>query len=154
MSSSQPRRSPRIAAKMASTQPVQTVCSAPSVSTQSVQQPNPRRSARLSEKLRKQVQDSTYAYVKPLFNQIDSTRDENERSRIVVQIYKYLIANPMALVLYPKFRETVVAKVRFLRSQILHSSSITLDTKISATHCFRKFEMVLQNIRSHPYYVA
>jgi hypothetical protein len=183
MSSSQPRRSPRLVAaewkanaeayrarRNASRVPagppntfVSTVPSPPPVVTSVPppvaapvpdSTPPPRRSARLAEKLRKQVQDSTYAYVKPLFNQIDSTHDENERSRIVVQIYKYLIANPMALVLYPKFRETVVGKVPFLRSQIVRSSNIAHDTKISVIHCFRKFEMSLHKIRSHPYYVA
>ncbi len=178
MSSSQPRRSPRLVAaewkanaeayrarRNASRVPagppntfVSTVPTPPVTPPVTAPVPDstppPRRSARLAEKLRKQVQDSTYAYVKPLFNQIDSTRDENERSRIVVQIYKYLIANPMALVLYPKFRETVVRKAPFLRSQIVRSSNIAHDTKISAIHCFHKFEVSLHKIRSHPYYVA
>ena len=113
-----------------------------------------RRSARLAEKLRKKVEGSTVAYIKPLFNQIDTTHDKNERGRIVVQIYTYLIANPMALVLYPKFRETVVRKFPFLRSQIFRLSNITRNTITRVTNCFRKFEMVLHKIRSHPYYVA
>ena len=188
MSSSQPRRSPRLVAaewkanaeayrarRNASRVPagppntfVSTVPTPPQAPVAAPitapEQPQPpsvpdstpplRRSARLAEKLRKKVQDATVAYIKPLFNQIDTTHNENERSRIVVQIYTYLIANPMALVLYPKFRETVVGKVPFLRSQILRSSNIALDTKISVTHCFRKFEMSLHKIRSHPYYVA
>jgi hypothetical protein len=182
MSSSQPRRSPRLVAaewkanadayharRNASRVPagppnifVSTVLTPAPVEAPAQPQPipvpdstpKPRRSARLAEKLRKQVEDAAVTYIKPLYNQYDTTHDKNERGRILVQIFKYLIANPMVLVLYPKFRETVVRKIPVLRSQILPSSSFSLDTKVHATHCFRKLEMVLQKIRSHPYYVA
>ncbi len=182
MSSSQPRRSPRLLAaewkanaeayrarRNASRVPagppntfVSTVPSPPVAAPVAEPVPTPvpdstpppRRSARLAEKLRKKVENDTVAYIRPLLSQHNTTRDENERGRIQVQIYKYLIANPMALVLYPEFRETVVRKVPFLRSQILRSSNIALDTKISVTHWFRRFEMSLHKIRSHTYYVA
>ena len=152
MSSSQPRRSPRLAAKMTSPQSVRS--STPSVSTQPVQQPNPRRSARLAKKRLHNVLPKVMKTINPAFKRLEQTKDPNHRAHIISNIFDNLITDPMILILQPKLRNTISSKLIPLYEEIHTCPNLTHHSRMRLLDYTNRLTITIRTIRSHPYYVA
>ena len=155
MSSSQPRRSPRLAAKMTSTQPVLTVRSSnPSVSTQPVQQSNPRRSARLAKKRLHNVLPKVMKTIIPSFKHLEQIKQPNNRAHIISNIFDNLITDPMILILQPKLRNTISGMLIRLREDVHTCPNLTHHSRMRLLDYTNRLTTTIQTIHSHPYYVA
>ena len=141
--SSQPRRSARIAAKMAAAQPV-----IPS------QQSQPRRSPRLAVKRHAIMISQARHFLLPLFDQLEHTRCHNSRAHLILQIINYLIIFPNILIWNPKFRGTVSVRINHIWNQVKDSKVIDKNNKNNINECFKSLQQTLVDIQSHPDYVS
>ena len=145
MSSSQPRRSARIASKMSVVQPVATNSS---VSNQ------PRRSPRLAAKRHATIVAHARHFLIPLFNQLEHTRGLNPRAHLILQIMNYLTHFPKILVWSPKMRNTISERMKLIWSQIKTNTIIDTKLKNDISYCFITLQERLVDIQSHPDYVS
>jgi hypothetical protein len=145
MSSSQPRRSARIASKMSVVQPVATNSS---VSIQ------PRRSARLAAKQHSIKIAHARHFLLPLFDHLEHTHSINPRAYLILQIMNYLIHFPTILIWSPKMRNIISERIALIWSQLKTNTIIDNNLKNDITYCFITLQEKLVDIQSHPDYVS
>ena len=146
------RRSARIAAKMTVSQKQQLPIAIP------------RRSPRLAEKVVPTVTEEPTPVtalaailvnlVSPLFQQLQQTRDVNDRMYIIHDIMTLVRLSRNLLILSPKFRTTLSAAINRLWDEMEKRDNLDPVLKRKCDACFEDLQEMLEDIRSDPKYVA
>lgn len=119
----QPRRSPRLAAKRVATQSARSIA------------------------------EHTNIALLPFIQEFNRSSNCTEQMAAIHKIMSYLSNNPDVLIWIPSIRITISNAIRRILGQINSISNIDTNDKNKLTQCFESLQQTLITIQSHPEYV-